>query len=381
MHYDMLIKAGHLLDPARRINQIGNIAIHGDRVFLIDNNSDCKATQIIDAQGCYVMPGLIDFHTHVFYKGTENSIPPDVGMLPCGVTTVVDGGSAGTANYEAFHHSVISNSVVRICSFLNVSSTGQVTMKYHENLNPQYYDTDKIRYLFKKYRGSLIGIKLRQSKEIVNDLGLEPLKATLEIANDILCPIMVHATNPPGNTSELVELLRAGDVFTHVYHDTGSTILNNEGKVDDSIKKARARGVLFDTGNGRTNFAFSTALMAMEDNFAPDIISSDITVMTLYQQPAYGLPFLMSKHLAMGMSLYDVVAACTSTPAQQIGMLGEIGTLSNEACADIAIFQLEDKEVCFYDFKGRSIIGQQVLIPQVTIRGGRIVYKDIRFGL
>jgi dihydroorotase len=381
MHYDILIKDGYLVDPARHINQIGNIAIRGDRFFSIDNISGCKATQIIDAQGCYIMPGLIDFHAHVFYQGTENSIPPDVGMLPCGVTTVVDGGSAGAANYEVFHRSVISNSVVRICSFLNVSSAGQVTMKYNENVNPLYYDADKIGYLFKKYKDSLIGIKLRQSKEIVNDLGLEPLKATLKIANDISCPIMIHTTNPPCETSQLVELLRAGDVFTHVYHGTGSTILNSEGKVDDSIKRARARGVLFDTGNGRTNFVFSTALMAMADNFAPDIISSDITVMTLYQQSAYGLPFLMSKHLAMGMSLYDVVAACTSTPAQQIGMLGEIGTLANGACADIAIFRLEDKEVCFYDFKGENIIGQQVLVPQLTIRGGRIVYKDIRFGL
>lgn len=379
MHYDILIKGGFLVDPARRINQIGNIVIRGDRVF--STESEVDAAQIIDAQDCYVMPGLIDFHTHVFYQGTENSISPDVGMLPCGVTTVVDGGSAGAANYEIFHRSVINNSVVRICSFLNVSSAGQVTMKYPEDVNPLYYDADKIRFLFKKYRSSLIGLKLRQSKEIVNHLGLEPLKATLKIADDISCPIMVHTTNPPGETSELVKLLRAGDVFTHVYHGTGSTILNHEGKVDDSIKNARGKGVLFDTGNGRTNFAFSTALMAMEDHFAPDIISSDMTVMNLYQQPAFGLPFLMSKHLAMGMSLYDVVAACTSTPAQQIGMLGEIGTLANGACADVAIFRLEDQDVRFYDFKGENIIGRQVLVPQVTIREGRIVYKDIRFGL
>lgn len=381
MNYDILIKNGYVVDPACHVNAVGHIAIRGDRICAIDQIDTCTADQVIDAAGYYVMPGLIDFHTHVFYQGAENSIQPDAGLLPCGVTTAVDGGSSGSANFEVFHRAVISNSAVRICAFLNVAAVGQPTMKYNEDVNPLYYDVEQVRYLFKKYPKSLIGLKLRQSKEIVKDLQLAPLKAAIQMAKSIDCPLMVHMTNPAGGTVDVVNLLRAGDIFTHVYHGTGSTILNLTGQVEDAVKQARQRGVIFDTGNGCTNFTFATALAAGKDHFFPDIISSDITVMTLYRKLAFGLPFLMSKHLAMGMSLYDVVTAVTATPAKQLGMANEIGTLAAGACADVAIFKLEAQSISFSDVHDVTVTGQQLLVPQVTVRGGRVVYRDIRFGL
>jgi len=379
MRQRILISGGHVIDPAMGINEKGDVLLEGDRIVVREKTDKTPPDLVIKADGCLVMPGLIDYHTHVFSGATENGCPPDMGTLPNCVTTVVDGGSAGTATYEIFRSNVISNSVVRIKSFLSVSPTGQVTMKYDENHDPKFFDEDQMKSLFGKYSDELLGLKLRLSQEVVGDLGFSPLIKALEIAERLSCRVVVHTTNPPGDSGELVKLFRRGDIFAHVYHGKGSTIIGDDNRVLAEVKKARQRGVIFDAANGRSHFAFKTAESALADGFAPDVISSDMGWVTVFKQPMFGLPWLMSKYLALGMDLFDIVAACTSTPARLMGMGGEIGTLSPGACADIAILKQVDHHCEFFDAMGVSRVGQQLLIPQATIRAGRIVYRQVSF--
>lgn len=381
MKCDILIKGGHVIDPIRSVSKIGDVVIAGNKLLTSDDVKQYQPDLVIDASGCIVTPGLIDFHTHVFYRGTENSIAPDISLLPSGITTAVDGGSAGSANFEAFYHSVIRTSMVRIIAYLNIASAGQTTMRYDENLDPTCFDSDKIAALFQQYNSSLAGIKIRFTSGIVNDFGMEALEKTLQIATDNHCPIMVHPNDPPCTTEELVGHLRPGDIFTHVYHAMGDHILDDKGMIKKAVIKARNRGVIFDAANGRSNFAFKTALPAMRQGFDPDIISSDLTPLNLYRQPAFGLPFLMSKYLAMGMSLEKVVTACTSTPAKCLNMADEIGTLVPGACADVAIFRMEKVKVRFLDICGQESWGSRLLVPKMTIKSGNIVYKDFLFGI
>ena len=245
--------------------------------------------------------------------------------------------------------------------------------------NIEYFDEEKIKVLFRKYPNELLGLKVRISKDIVGDLGLHPLKRSIEIANLLKCSIAVHTTNPCSDTSELVKLFRKGDIFAHVYHGTGSTIIGNDNHVLPEVKDARKRGVIFDAANGKNHFSFKTAESALDDGFAPDIISSDFSNLTMFMEPVFGLPWLMSKYLLLGMQLNDIVAACTSTPARLIGMDNEIGTLSPGTCADVAILKPVNHKCDFRDSFNEIRVGEKLLLPQLTIRAGHIVFRQLNF--
>ena len=87
----------------------------------------------------------------------------------------------------------------------------------------------------------------------------------------------------------------------------------------------------------------------------------------------------MMKYLNMGMKLEKVIAACTSVPACLLGMKGKLGTLAPGALADAAVFRLGKKKLEVKDILGDSLTGETVLIPQMTILDGRIVYRQIDF--
>jgi dihydroorotase len=379
MPYDLWIRGGHIIDPAQNISQVGDVLTRGGRIVTVPAGERPVAEQVIDAAGCLVLPGLIDFHAHLYPGGTEIGIPPDSGLLPLGVTTAVDAGSAGAGNYDLFSQSVIARSLVRIKSYLNVASTGLVTARYPENLNPQHFDAEKIAVLLERYRGEVFGLKVRQGRDIVGTLGLEPLKVTVRMAEQLGCAVVVHTTDPPGSPSEIADLLRPGDIFCHVFHGTGNTIIGPDGGVLPGILGARKRGVLFDAANGRNHFVFAVAEAAIRQSFLPDVISTDLTVGTLFRRPVVGLPHLMSKYLAMGVPLVKVVAACTSTPAGLLGMPNEIGTLAPGACADIAVVRQEKRQVEFWDTNGERRAGQALLMPQMTVRAGRVVFRQLDF--
>lgn len=379
MYIDTKIVGGIIIDPENDVCSRGEILIKGNRIFSITKETNTDAENIIDAQGCIVIPGLIDFHVHLFAGGTEQGINADAALIPMGVTTAVDAGSSGTANYKMFHSAIINTSMMRIKAFLNVSPVGQATIRHHEQLDPQYYDEVGIIELFERYPNELLGLKVRQSKNIIDDLGLKPLKAAIQIAKQIYRPVVVHTTNPPVPMETLVSFLRPGDIFCHVFNGIGETIIGDDGKVKPAMYEARKNGIIFDAANGRVNFSAKVAKEALSEGFFPDIISSDLTTRTLYNKLVFGLPYIMMKYINMGMPVKQVVAACTSTPAKLIGMAGQIGTLSAGALADIAIFRLTEKQAEFQDNLGETIIGDKWLIPQMTIINGKIVFRQIDF--
>jgi predicted amidohydrolase len=269
---------------------------------------------------------------------------------------------------------------VRVFSLLNISPEGLIVTRYPEELNPRHYDEPRIAELLQRYRGQCVGLKIRLSKEIVGELGGKPLERTLQIAERLGCAVTVHTTDPPISPDEIAAMLRPGDVYCHMYQGVGETIVGADGKVRPRLYDARRRGVRFDTANGRKNFSFRVARAALADGFLPDIISSDLTRKTLFSEYVFSLPLTMMKFLKLGMSIESVVAACTSAPARQLGMKGKLGTLAPGAFADVAIFRREKKQpVTVRDESGESVTLDDWLIPQMTILGGRIAYRQIDF--
>lgn len=377
MKADILIKNGRVIDPCQNLDSIQDVLAVNGKIAAAPAAEAVEASQVIDAAGCLVTPGLIDFHNHIFGVASDLCVAPDAALLPSGVTAAVDAGSAGSANYELFVSNMLLQQV-RFKSFLHVCPTGLGTTQFHEVLKPEAWDKNKIMALFEKYKDYLIGLKIRVSKSIVGDMGLEPLRKTISIADEIGCPVCVHTTDAPAPVEDLLALLRQGDVFCHVFHGTGETVLK-DGKLKEAVLKARKRGVIFDAANGSNHFAFATAEAALAEGFFPDVISTDLTVKTLFKPPVYSLPYTLAKYLALGCSLSDVISAATQVPARLMGMEGRIGTLAHGACADIAIFKLAKQEVTFYDTFKQTRQGSQMLLPQMTIVDGRILFRQLDF--
>ena len=374
---DIRITGGRVLDPLTGRDGLGDVAIRLNHVVEDDGSA---AALTLHADGCIVVPGLVDFHAH-FFEGSLFGIEPLL-MVSTGVTAAVDAGSCGCANFEFFRDRVMRTSRLRTKAYLNVAMTGQPGAGFWEDVDPGTYKRDEIRALVEKYPDDIIGLKLRISKPIVRDLGLAAMDGALELAEKLGLPLCVHVTNPPETMDKVAAKFRKGDIFCHVFQGTGYSIIDENGKLYDEMRKARERGVIFDASNGRRNFSFPVAKAALEQGFLPDIISSDATKFTFNRVSGMkNLPFLLSKYLNMGLDLNTVIAAATSTPVRVMGMEGQIGTLKAGAFADVAIFKLIEHKTVFTDSDGLPMEGTQLLVPQVTILNGQVVYCANDFDL
>lgn len=387
MKLDILIKNGLVadLDNADYVNQ--NIGIVGNRIVDLQDVENAQAETIIDAAGCIVLPGLIDFHAHVFHGGTAISVNPDVLCLPNGVTSVVDAGSSGWVNYKLFRNSVMNTAQTRIKSYLNVVNVGLSTLGggptgYLENTNPANFNVEKISQTLDENRDNILGLKLRYSQDIATGRNFsgDPFYATVELARALKTTLCVHVTDSRLPADELIGHFQADDIYAHCFHGTGNAILRESGELFPAIRDAKGRGVIFDCSNGVAHFDFNVARNTMEQGFNPDIISTDLTLRnSLRTDKVFSLLFIMSKYLNMGMSFFEVVRAVTRTPARLMKMQGQIGTLAPGALADIAIVKLRKDKIVFEDTKGAVLEGDRYIDNCATIINGQIVYRRQRF--
>lgn len=373
----MVISQGHVIDPANNINRQQDIYISYGKIvkpFPLD-----LADIVINARNKYVFPGLIDYHAHIFYKGTEYGVNPDSSFLCQGVTSVVDPGSAGVSNIEAFIDNIASKAQITVQGYLNLSPTGINTLKYNENYDPQYWDTKQLAFYLSQYKDLLQGLKIRISRPIVGNLGLPIMLAAKKMAVRLKTRLCVHITDSAVGIEKIASLLDKNDIMAHCYEGTGNNILDSNGKVLAAVLKAQKRGVIMDAANGATHWQYKIARQAFRDGLYPDIISTDITTNTLFKPPVFGLPFVMSKYLLLGMSLFDIVKACTATPGKLMRGKQKLGTLSYGAQADVAIFDLKKKKTVFSDAANETATGSQLLIPALTICKGHIAYQNMLY--
>lgn len=384
MKVDYIIKNGRVIDPSQNLDSVQDIYIKNSRI--VSKNETVECEHIIDAEGCIVTPGWIDFHTHLFREGSNICINPDM-MISQGTTAAVDAGSAGSATYEAFYKSVIAQSMIRVKAFLTLYSGGQLDPKLLEDFNPDLYNLDKIERIAERHHDDLLGFKIRISRGVVPDnKGMDYLKAVVDLANIIgekvgrNLRVCVHTTNSPISAGELASALRKGDIFCHCFQGAGNTIVLDDGSIDPGILEARKRGVIFDSANGKGNFGVRTGEKALKAGFKPDIISTDLTV-DKFNMPPYckNLPTLISKYLTMGMTLDDIIRCVTETPAKIMGLEGKIGTLKDGAFANVTIVKSKQVKITHKDFKEDEIVGDVLLVPQMTIIDGEIQYCQTDF--
>lgn len=375
---DLKIINGILIDPKNNLEEKKDILIDNGKIVDVGNFKEVDTFKTVDATNCYVTPGLIDYHIHL-QPFCEIGVPTEILCFSSGVTTAVDAGSSGCSNYESYRPAIEASNV-RIKAYLNVCSGGMVTSSYGENINPKNFNEKKILRLFDKYSDDLVALKIRLDKNLVKDMGMEPLKKALRIARESGKRLVVHTTNAPMPQSDIANELENGDVFTHMYHDFDNTIIDNNGKICRDILNARERGVIFDAANARFHFAFKVANKAFENNFLPDIISTDLTKKSIYKKPQiFNMMFLISKYLNMGLSISQIIEKASYNPAKLLNMDNEIGSLSKGYCADIAVIKETEKDIIFEDWQGGKLEGKKLLKNMMTIKDGEIVFQDLDF--
>jgi dihydroorotase len=373
LKYELVIANGDVLDPSQKLRGKRDIGIRFGQIAAIAGSIPAdRAVQRIDVAGRLVTPGLVDLHTHLCpHLGL--GLPADEMVGITCTTTAVSAGDAGWHTWGVFRHLALANSRTRLFSFVHISSIGLAGgLAPGEMLNIDYANVDGCAKIVSENPDVVLGVKVRITDSVVGQNGLEPLRRALraaELAGKGM-RVMCHIGSAPGNLSDLLDLLRPGDVLTHAYSGAGNNTVQN-GQLLAAAKAAKQRGVIIDVGHGGGSFDFTVCEPAMQQGMPPDTISSDIHSVSI-NTPGYPtLPWVMSKFLALGMPLEEVVARATVEPARIIGRVPGLGTLQIGAPADLAIMDVVDGPVEFVDTRNNKRAGQRKLVPYLTIRGGR----------
>jgi dihydroorotase len=363
--YDLILKGGHVIDPANGIDGPMDVAVSGDRVAAVA--ADIPGTQglvVVPLEGLIVTPGLVDIHVHAF-GGYEGWLVMDAQVLRNGVTTVVDTGGAGWKKFEEFKDTVMAKSATRVLAFVNIVGAG---MEGAVEEDVSEMDPGPCAEMISRYPEHIIGSK---TAHFGGD-GWEALEGAVRAARLSDTIAMIDFAPTPRRTyGDMLDKLSPGDIHTHMYAQH-IPLLDADGRVNDYVIEARQRGIIFDLGHGAGSFWFRIAVPAIEQGFGPDSISTDLHRSSSLIPNAH-MPETMSKCLNMGMPLPDVVRRSTVTPSQEIRR-PELGTLSVGAEADIAVFDLLHGEFGFVDSGHARMHGDRRLQCALTVRAGNIVW-------
>ena len=149
---DLLIRNGTIFDPGQKLNQTGDIAVHRGVIIAVGQNLEYKAERELNANGFYVVPGLIDVHTHINWKGNYIGMPADLGCIPNGVTATIDAGSTGVSNYRALVQ-YMDTCEVKTKMMLHASASGQIMSKqFAENIDPDVWNLDLFERAFEELK-------------------------------------------------------------------------------------------------------------------------------------------------------------------------------------------------------------------------------------
>lgn len=376
MKHELLLKGGHVIDPQNSIDEPMDVAISDGKIAAVKKEiKGDQAHRVLDVKGLYVTPGLIDLHTHLYATpgnrdawAGDNSVFPDGFSFRTGVTTMVDAGSSGWRNFEDFRYRVIDRAQTRVFAMINITGLGMITDIPEQNV----YDMDPelTAEMAKKHSDVIVAVKTAHyfGPEWVS---IERAIAAGELAD---LPIVVdvgYFRRERPYYEMVTSKLRPGDMATHMFR-APIPFLGPEGRLLNYLHLARQRGVLFDVGHGGGSFVFRNAVPSVEQGFYPDTISSD-----LHTDSSNGsmmdLPTVMSKFLAMGMPLWEIIKTTTSTPAKLLKH-PELGHLGEGAVADLAVLNLLQGNFAYYDAEHGRLEASQRLFNELTIKDGTIVW-------
>src|SRR5262245_42188232 len=384
--YDLLLKGGHVIDPANQIDDVRDIAVFQGKIAAVEKNIPAdRAGKVVDVSKLYVTPGLIDIHYHIGHGGSPlNWFSPDARIhasplgipadlaLQSGVTTVVDAGTAGAETFLQEKEEVIDHARVRVLAFLNIVANG---MNGGLEQSPDQMDVKLCADTIKKYPDVIVGVKT--AHYWTNEPSDPAHETWAAVDRAIQCgtianvPVMFDFWPRPDRTYAdlILKKMRPGDIHTHVFAQQ-FPILLEDGKLNPILAEARARGVIFDVGHGAGSFWFRNAVPAVKQGFIPDSMSTDLHTGNYNN---LSLADVISKFRAMGVPLDDLIRRSTVNPASEIRR-PDLGTLSVGREADIAVLEEQHGRFDYVDCGFARLSGNVRIIARMTVRAGRIVY-------
>jgi dihydroorotase len=371
MTYDLLLKGGHVIDPATGRDGVADVAFKGGKVAAVaERISDADASEVRSAAGFHVVPGLIDLHAHVYVGGTTYGVDPDQLGRRSGTTTVVDAGSIrGLVDQQQ------RLTDVRMLAFVNLAFPGIYgdlrAVYIAEASDLHLLNVPHVVRTLKAWPESVVGIKIRVGRSSTASLGAMPLHLAIAASEQAgNAPVMAHiGADMPPRLEEIIDPLRKGDIVTHCYTPKMNKPLTTKGQLRDCMVAGRERGVIMDVGHGAGSFGFDVCRAMLELGFTPDVISSDVHLYSV-DGPAYDVLVTMSKFLCLGLPLPDVIRAATAAPAAAMRR-SDIGTLAPGAAGDAVLLETRKGPVVYVDAIGGEMKADRRLVPRGVVLGGR----------
>jgi dihydroorotase len=374
----LLLRGGRVVDPARGLDGRLDVRIRDGRIDAVGADLPAADAAVLDCAGLLVLPGLIDGHVHCFH-GQGRELLPDLVGVSRGVTTVVDAGTSGHAAFPLFREQVMATARTRVLAYVHLSTLGGIVGASYANLaDPRLVDPEGIANVVQAHGDRVVGIKVHAISGAMGPLGLAPLRRARDLADQLGTRLMVHigetwSQEPAKPVHQVIEYLQPGDVLTHVYTAQRGGLLDGTDQLHPAVREARDRGVRFDVGHGNSNLNWDVAQRLLDLAFLPDSVSTDGSLRNLYQV-TWDLPTVMSKLLALGIPLVDLVAMATCNTAAQIGRADELGSLAPGRVADVSVLRLEERDWTALDSQRQERTLHQRLVPAFTVRAGELIY-------
>lgn len=377
MGYDLLLRGARVIDPGQGLDVTADVAFADGKVAAVGPQLNADAAVTRDLPDAIVMPGMIDFHAHVYPGGTSLGVDPDRLARRAGTTTWLDVGSSGAGNLAGLRDHVVARSETRILAYLHIGFAGifgfSREVMVGESWDLRLLEPAVCARVARENPDLVRGIKVRIGANTSGPNGLMPLHLAVEAADMAGLPVMCHIDRPPPSYAQVLEVLRPGDILTHCFRPAPNSPLHGDGRIRDACWQARQRGVLFDVAHGMGSFSFEVAERMLAQGFAPDVISSDVHALCI-DGPAFDNLETMSKLMAVGMGLTDVVRAVTAEPAR-ILRRPDLADLSPGSTGDATVLQLEEGAFDLVDVTGATRrVGSKLRLRAVVL-GGRLWHE------
>ena len=404
--YDLLLRGGHVIDPASNLNGVMDVAVRDGKIAAVQKDIiPTSAKEVVDVRGKLVLPGMIDTHAHVYqYVSGRFGLNADMVGVHSGVTTLIDQGGPSCMTFPGFREFVVKPAKSRVYAFLSSYLVGGLEGHYYPNLySPEGIDIDAAVKSAEENRDIVRGIKGHAEIGGFARWGIKVLQMSAEIGRKTNMPVYVHfgqlwglpksgANGEDADTilERVIPELRPGDILAHPFTRHPGGFVNREGKVHEVIQAALARGLKVDVGHG-SHFSYRLARKALDAGIVPDTLGADMHGYNTYVPPPRGTPSehpddethpfagqakfsltqAMSSMLALGLKIEQVVPMVTTNAASMIGLSGEIGTLKPGATADVSVLSDERGRFILRDNEKTQVVAERLLQPAFCLRAGK----------
>jgi len=403
--YDLLLRGGHVVDPASGLDGIADLAIRDGRVAAVQKELPGPARETIDVRGRLVLPGMIDTHAHIYtYVSGRFGLPADMVGVESGVTTLVDQGGASCMTFPGFRKFIAEPARSRVLSFLSAYVVGGLEGHFYPSLyGPESVDVAATVKTARANPDLIRGIKVHAEVGGITRWGFEVLRKAAEIGREADLPVYMHfgqmwalpegsdGVDPDGILPAVVELMRPGDILAHPFTRHPGGFVDRHGRLHPVVATALERGLKVDVGHG-SHFSFRMARLALEAGVLPDTLGADMHGYNTRMTPPPGTParhpdaeeshpfagaarfslsYAMTELLTLGLTLRQIVPMVTTNAASMLGMQDEIGTLKPGAVADVSVLADDRGRFRLGDNEGTEVIADRMLTPLFCLKAGR----------